>query len=381
MKPLLRWKLSLALLYLWVPWGKAAAQVDDVSIDDLIHEIASLHRDQPDEALLRNAALNGILQWLMGQEGNSDMHLLSRDDVLQQRAHARGERYGVGVGMLIVPEYGIRLMEIFDGTPAAAAGLKAGDVVVAVDTQNLQGRSTDAILHLLNDRHRKTLVLDVLGSDGSTRRMELEKSFYVAPAFSITYGDGYELLRIHHFGQGVAEDLENCLATIEPGDALVVDLRDTNEGLLNEAVATAGLLSGGHVVVGYLETPGGSRQQLRAPKSPPRTNALVFLVNSGTRGLAEMLVGALAMLDPDVVLVGTRTAGYASLPVYINVGENHMLKIAGAKLLFPDGTNWQGLGLIPDVEVLPYSKRNLLPPPALPPDLQVDTALRLVGTD
>ncbi len=371
--------LTLSLM-LALPLGSAFAQDAEVSVDAVVEDIAAAHADSPDPGLLRNAALEGLFHLLELQAGADGVRLLSSDDHRRLETRSRGERHGVGIGILVVPGYGIRILEVFDGTPAQAAGLRPGHVVVAVDGVSIQSKQPNEILALLNAEARSLLTLDLLDGDSVPWRVELVPTRYDAPPVSVTRGQGHLLVRIHHFGAGAAQMMERQLAEIEPDEALVIDLRDAGDGLLPEAAAAAAPFLGGQDLIGYQDTARVRGQAIPVPKTTPWTGAFAVLVNGGTRGVAELFVAAIQRVNQNMSLVGSPTAGVAALPVWIPVGKEHMLQLPGTRLTLADGTTWSRVGVVPDVVVEPFMGAQLIPPPAPPPDLQIDAALRLVRT-
>ena len=369
--------LTLSLM-LALPLGGAFAQDVEVSVDSVADDIAAAHVDRPDAGLLRRAALEGLVHLLELQGGADGVRLLSSDDHRRLEARARGERHGVGIGILVVPGYGIRILEVFDGTPAQAAGLRPGDVVVAVDGVSIQSKQPAEILALLNADARSLLTLDLLDGDSVPRRVKLVPTRYDAPPVSVNLGNGHRLVRVHHFGAGAAQLIQRQLEEIEPDEALVIDLRDAGDGLLHEAAAAAAPFLGGQVLIGYQDTAAVRGQAVPIPAAPAWHGAFAVLVNGGTRGIAELFVAAIQRVNQNMSLVGSPTAGVASLPTWVPVGRKHMLQLPGARLTLADGTTWSRVGVVPDVVVEPFMGAQLMPPPAPPPDLQIDAALQLV---
>lgn len=357
----------------------ARAAESSPSVDVLIEEVSSLHADGPEPAVLREAALEGVLSWLE-EEGGGEARLMDRQEFERYEAHARGERFGVGMRMLILPGYGIRVMEVFEGTPAARAGLAPGDVVVAVEGVPLRGRDAPGIRSMLEARAGRAVRFDVVSPEGVPERLRLEPESYYAPPVSVDPGDGYRLVRVHHFGEGGAGAMEEILRGTDPDTALVLDLRDTGEGLLSEAVEAAALFAGGRAILGFGRSAGGSTVALRPERRVHLWSAPVaVLVNGGTAGVAELFAGELQRGHPRAVLVGTPTAGRAHLPSHVPWGGDHVIRFVGHRLALHDRSTWEGSGLEPDVTVSPVVGTQVLPPPAPPPDLQVDAALKLVS--
>jgi len=373
MPTLLPWILPLfsALSY---------AQDELGSVDDLLESVASQHVENPAPDELRAAAVEGILLWLERHEGAEHLQVLSRQQYEQRMAHARGERFGVGIGVLLVPGYGIRILEVFDGTPAAQAGLMVGDVVVAVNGEAVESKPIIEVAHLLAAREREQLVLELVDHNGQPRSVTLAPEPYLAPPLSVSEGDGYRMIRLHHFGPGAADHLWEALADARPEQELVIDLRDVRDGLLEEAVASAAPFLRGESVACYVSDDTGEPVPVTTPEASPWERPLAVLVNGGTLGVAELFAAMIQRVNPSMSLVGTPTAGIDALPVWVEIGPDRLLQLAGTRLALADGTSWGRVGVVPDVVVDAADGSQLIPPPAPPADLQIDAALRMISS-
>ena len=372
MPTLLPWLLHLIT-------GLALAQDELGSVDDLLESVATQHMESPAPDELRAAAVEGLLLWLERHEGAEHLQLLSREQYEQRAAHARGERFGVGIGVLLVPGYGVRILEVFDDTPASRAGLAAGDVVVAVNGEAVESRPVVEVAHLLAARDREQLVLELVDHAGQPRSVSLEPQPYYAPPLSVSDGEGHRMIRLHHFGRGAAEQLWQALAEVPPGSELVIDLRDVRDGLLEEAVGSAAPFLTGESVACYRSDGGGKHEPYLVPDAPVWDKPLAVLVNGGTQGVGELFAAVIQRANPSMSLVGTPTAGIDALPAWVEIGPDRVLQLAGARMVLADGTSWGRVGVVPDVVVDAVNSPQPIPPPAPPADLQIDAALRMVS--
>ncbi len=360
--------------------GLSLAQEDLGSVDVLLERVAGSHVEQPSQDELRQAAVEGVLLWLERHEGAEHLQVLTREQHERRMAHARGERFGVGIGVLLVPGYGIRILEVFDGTPAARAGLGAGDVVVAVDGQPVEQRPLLEVASLLAADEGAALLLGIVDRQGQARNVQLLPEAYRAPPLSISDGDGHRIVRLHHFGPGAAERLQEALGDIPPAHELVIDLRDVRDGLLEEAVGAAAPFMDEEPVACLVGVRGEEPRAVELPSVQRWGRPLAILVNAGTLGVAELFAAMIQRVNPRLSLVGTPTAGVDALPSWVELGPDWMLQLAGTRLSLADGTSWGRVGVVPDVVVDAVNSPQLFPPPAPPPDLQIDAALQLVGS-
>jgi carboxyl-terminal processing protease len=373
----------MSALFTWILpllGGLVHAQDELGSVDDLLESVASHHVEGPAPEELRAAALDGLLLWLERHEGSEQLRVLTQAQYEQRMAYGRGERFGVGIGVLLVPGYGIRILEVFEATPAARAGLRAGEVVVAVNGEAVENRPIVEVAHLLAARDRQQLVLELVGLEGTPRSVTLNPEAYHAPPLSVSDGDGYRMIRLHHFGDGASEQLWQALRDVEPERDLVIDLRDVGDGLLDEAVAAAAPFLGDETTA-CLHTVGAEEQvPVAVPRAPRWDRSLAVLVNGGTVGVAELFAAMIQRVNPKLSVVGMPTAGVDALPTWVPLGSEHLLQLPGARLSLADGTSWGRVGVVPDVVVEAIDGPQHIPPPAPPVDLQIDAALRMVSS-
>lgn len=325
-----------------------------------------------DSDVLRLAALQGITAYLNDQMGAPTNGVLTAGQYAQIAAHQRGDRIGLGALYEVVGKQGLLLDHVFDGGPAARAGLVRGDMVVALNNHPFTGMSADEIFAIANiEAVLPAIALDVR-RDGGTKRFEIQRSTYRVPSVSIhpTTPNCIELL---FFGEDTAETLRALLGKMDPGEGLVIDLRDNQGGLLEEAVEAAGLFLSPGTVVAQQTTAEGTAS-LVASGSPAWDGQLIILLNERTTGIAEMFTAAL-WEHRGVHTVGTQTGGLAREASYYPLDAGLVLQLADTLLRAPSGRSWEGAGLMPDTWVEPVSNS----PSGRIPDVQLSTALGLLS--
>ncbi len=348
------------------------------SVDAVIDQVSGVHADGLEADTLRQVALEGVMDWLEQQDPSGAVRILGASDVERLRAEARGERFGVGLEVLLARGYGARVLEVFPGTPAEEAGIREGDVVVAADGVDVRASDPEVVRQTLDPASGRTLRLGVVSADGTLREAALTPRRYATPAVTESRGSDYRILRVHHFGQGAGQALQTSLGHVGEGEALVIDLRDTRDGRPEEAVAAAAPFLAGVPVAGVRVGPRQVRDALPVPPAARWTGRFVVLVNGGTEGVAELFAAAVQRAASGAVFVGTPTAGVDVLPAWVRLDRTRWVQVPAARLVLPDGSTWSHVGVVPDVWVQALPGPVLLPPPAPPPDLQVDAALRLV---
>ncbi|MFT5680662.1 MAG: carboxyl-terminal processing protease [Myxococcota bacterium] len=357
--------------------GVARADDGAEAVQDAVQLIQQQLPEQIDEALLYHAALVGITGYLNQQAGASIHDVLTEQEHGQIEAWLRGERDGIGAIYQIISGQGVLLEEVFTGGPAAAAGMNTGDLIVAIDDQPFTGLS-DAMIYELTSQAalRPQITLDVMRADQSMHRFEVLRGRYQIKAVSAAAEScAIDLL---FFSKGAAARLEELMKKIPDGSGLLLDLRDNQGGLLEEALAAASLFLEGGAVITYRRRSDGVDEALVATGNRRWSAPVVILTNERTSGTAEVFASALQD-HRAATLVGSTTTGRAAEPGYYPVGSGLVLQLADTNLRAPSGRSWAGTGLIPDVRVEPLQQRLSLSTPGVPPDIQRDTGIQLIA--
>lgn len=357
-------------------WSAQAAEPDVAQVVRAVEVIQAQLGGEVSEAELVAAALGGMAAQLDRRSGGSGNGVLHTDEYERLSAWMRGERHGIGVEFGVVSGQGLMLTDVFPGGPAAEAGLVVGDLVVAVDDHPFTGMANAGMLGVVRRADPGQVIMDVRRPGGKLRRITVEQGAYeVGPVHPAEEGLPY--VRLNFFGTGASEGLESALEALDPTDAVVLDLRDNDGGLLDEAVACAGLFLPPESVVLHEHAPDGVSTPRVAPGEQRWAGRVVLIVNRGTRGVAEAFVGALRD-HASATVVGTRTAGVIGLPSYHPLGGELVLRLTDHRMSSPTGHSWAGVGFAPDLLVEALELSLPAAPGGPPPDLQRETAIRLI---
>lgn len=262
-----------------------------------------------------------------------------------------GSIVGIGVWLESSSE-GLRITSVVDGTPAAGAGLRAGDLIVRVDEHPVAGLTVRQAARFLKGEVGETVGLVVeRGSDILEISLERQR-IDVTDLQSELLDEGVAYVRLLRFGRGVGEDLRAELQRLldEGATAAVLDLRSNPGGLAEEAVSVAGVFMEG--VVARLRERGKEERELRARDQPLGSFPLAVLVDGGTASASELVAGALQELGR-ATIVGTRTFGKGSVLMVSDVDDDSKIQYTTAFFYTPSGRAIEGDGIAPDVQVLP----------------------------
>ncbi len=263
--------------------------------------------------------------------------------------------YG-GVGSYIVERKGVTYFsEPYEGSPAAKAGVKAGDKIVKIDGDSVVGLASDKVSSKL--KGQQNTVVKLLLERPHVGNVELEvtrKKIQVptVPYYGVQRGDiGY--LTLNTFNERSAQEVKSALLELKKNPAvkrIVLDLRGNGGGLLESAVQIVGLfVPKGTVVV---ETRGRVKQNNKIYKTtqePVDTKIpLVVLIDGGSASSSEIVTGALQDLDRAVV-VGNRSYGKGLVQTSRPLPYDGLLHVTIAKYYIPSGRL---------IQAIDYSRRN-----------------------
>ncbi len=296
----------------------------------------------------------------LGDTGHSTF--LTPEQVKQVNQEEQGSFQGIGVE--VQEKNGqVVIVAPFDGSPAQKAGLRSGDVIVAVNGQDISS-VTDAVRLILGPAGT-TVKLTIQDASGTTRDVSIVRAVInlVAVSWHELPGTTIAHLRIASFDKGASTQLDSALAAIKSqgATAMVLDLRDNPGGLLDEAVGvTSRFLASGNVLL----TRDASGKVTPIPVEPgasATTLPMIVLVNEGTASAAEITAGALRDAGR-AKLVGETTFGTGTVLTQFSLSDGSALLLAIQEWLTPSGKTIWHTGLTPDqVVALPANVAPVFP--------------------
>jgi len=260
------------------------------------------------------------------------------------------------VGLQLTRQYWLRVVAARDGSPAARQGLQTGDYVRAIDGRSTRDMSVFEGSRLLRGQPGSKVALTIIrGNAVDPHEISLVREKPAGPVVTsrmIEQTIGY--LRIAAFTDGAADELRQQAGslTTSGAKALIIDIRRTAEGPLDNGIAAARIF----VKSGTLAIKSSrGKETAREPIAARPGDAVVdlpamLLVTTGTSGAAELFAAALDG-NNRAELIGERTLGRAGIQKLVKLPENRGLWLTHARYLTPEGAPIQGRGLEPDVQV------------------------------
>jgi carboxyl-terminal processing protease len=319
---------------------------------DVFERIRADYVENPDESQLIESAINGMLNSL-------DPHssYLSPKSFKDMQVQTSG-KFG-GLGIEVTMEDGIvKVVSPIDDTPAAKAGILSGDMITALDGEQVQGMTLNQAVEKMRGGINSPITLTI-ERKGVAKPFDVKlvrAEITIQSVRSREEGQvGY--VRITSFNEQTFDGLKGAIEKIQTDvgkdkvQGYVLDLRNNPGGLLDQAIAVSdAFLERGEIV----STRG------RHAEETQRYNAhsgdltggkpVIVLINGGSASASEIVAGALQD-HRRATMIGTRSFGKGSVQTIIPLGANGALRLTTARYYTPSGRSIQAKGIDPDIEV------------------------------
>ena len=357
----------LIVAVLMVSSGQGPARAGDayqVVIDVLRLVQQNFWREVSPQVLIRGA-IDGIMASLNDPYSNF-LPPVEHQQFMQQ---VTGAFAGIGVRLEITLD-GARITQVFRHSPAARAGLHAGDIILFVGTQDVRHLTLEQLSAQIRGEVGTEVTLSVYrGNVNTLRRVTVKRDNVVAPTAEWRMLEGQiGYIRMDFFGTSLADDITAAMADLENARGLVLDMRGNRGGLLQSMMQVAPFFvrRGPMAIIVYR---GGQRETVTSPGPGPRV-PLVVLVDERTASAAEILAGAIQDSQSGV-LVGAKTHGKGVAQSIYDLGATvGAIRLTVVGYLTPSGREINNQGLTPDLVVTPA------PPDLTPPLAGLLTAER-----
>ncbi len=303
-------------------------------------ELATFYVDSLDSDKAVETALNSMMAEL-----DPYTEYIPARDMDDFKSFATGE-YG-GVGSYIMERDGyVYFTEPYENSPAARAGIRSGDKVIAINGESMAGKSNDQVSNLLKGQPGTSLQLRVVrpycGADSVKEFTIVRESIKLN---SVTYhgmaADGVGYIKLESFNDNCGKEFRDALLDLKNNQklrSLIIDLRGNTGGLVDGAIQILGLfLPKGTEVLQTRGKDASSRKTYRTTATPIDTKLpLAVLIDGSSASASEIVAGALQDLDRAVVL-GSRSFGKGLVQVTRPLPYDGIIKLTTAKYYIPSG--------------------------------------------
>jgi carboxyl-terminal processing protease len=303
-----------------------------------------------DDRKLMQSAVRGLLLDL-------DPHstYFDKEDAEAFDEQASGAYEGIGVELLQQDDV-LKVVSPIDDTPAARAGLRAGDLIVAIDGKPIS--EVEAMEPLRGPAGSQVMLTIERGDEKPFDVTVTRETIRVTSVRSKMLEPGYAYVRISTFQADTGADFQTHLAQLQAQaggklKGMVLDLRSNPGGLLTAAVQVAdGLLDKGVIVTTRGRIAVSDARFEATPGDLMQGAPVVVLVDAGSASASEVLAGALRD-NGRARIVGSRTFGKGSVQTVLPLDNGDSVKLTTARYYTPSGKSIQATGIVPDVELAP----------------------------
>lgn len=346
----------------------APTQVFQATTDEELQELFKpfweswdlLHENFVDQPLDDMALMRGAISGMLAATGDKHTSYMNPEQFAQANAEMSGEEYtGIGAWVNTTGEY-IEVVSPMKNSPAEKAGLKAKDIVIAINGEDMTGTPGDLALQKILGPAGEPVTLTIRrGEEILEFTIVREKITVPAVEYEMLEGD-IAYIALNTFNELATDQVRAALKELlaQNPKGLIFDLRNNGGGFLVTAIEiTSEFVSKG--IVMYEEYGDGSRESYNAQPGGLATEIpLVVLINEGTASASEITAGAIQDYGRGT-LIGVTSYGKGSVQNWIPLRtEAGGVRITIARWLTPNGNQINEVGLTPDIEV-PYTQEDV----------------------
>ena len=324
--------------------------------------------------------MEGIYKGLMSSTNDKYTDYYSPKEFKDLMVTMEGDYGGIGATLSqdkVTKE--VSVVEVYEGSPAARAGLERGDIVISVDGHLGTDESLDDFVQRIRGEEGTSIEM-VYKRDDQEKTIEITREEVIVPSVSHRMLDdkiGY--IRISSFVNGTQKDFEDALADLQSQgmQGIVFDMRDNGGGMVDSVVAILDdILPAGTVV--YTMDKSGKREDYTSDDAKKIDIPVTVLVNENTASAAEIFTGAIRDFNYGTI-IGTNTFGKGIVQSTVPLSDGSAVKITVATYYTPSGECIHEKGIKPDIELeFSYADENPTEYDELK-DNQVQKAMEVLG--
>ncbi|OBW62982.1 MAG: peptidase S41 [Dehalococcoides mccartyi] len=298
-----------------------------------------------DQAALAEAAIKGMMDEL------NDPHsvYLNAEDYQASLEYDDGQYVGIGATVQI--EDGVITLIPYEGSPAALAGIQAGDILLEVDGQSVDGFSLADLSPLVRGEKGTLITLKVERSISAQPLLfNVTRDEILIPSVSSEMMGDIAYIRLSRFSERTDAELEQVLKNLGDAKGIVLDLRGNPGGLVSSVINVTSRFVSSGVVLTTVDNAGNSEEYKIVPKAVTTSLPMVVLVDQYSASGSEALSGALQDYGR-ATIVGKTTYGKGSVNRTFDVTGNTGIYLTIGRWYTPNGRMIEGQGITPDIEL------------------------------
>lgn len=303
-----------------------------------------------DESKLVDAAINGMMQYT-GDDYTIHMNE-DATEVLNERLEGTYE--GIGISITLNENNEIYIAEVFDESPAKIAGINVGDILVSINSESLEGMTTEEASKLIKNNKETKFIVGV-SRNGEILEFEVERKKLIVPAITSSIKEvmdkkiGY--IYLDTFSSTVDTQVETTLLSMESEgiDSLIIDVRNNTGGYLTSCTNIIELFLEKDKLMYTIKSKKDSIDY-KDTTDTKREYPIVVLINGASASASEILASSLKY-SYGATIVGTKSYGKGKVQTTGTLEDGTMIKYTSARWFMPNGECIDEKGLEPDVVV------------------------------
>ena len=284
-------------------------------------------------------------------ESLGDEHSIYLDKKMYQEMLMKTEGYFGGVGIVLgVKDKDLTVVAPIEDTPGFLAGIKPGDIIVAIDQINVKELSLEEAVNKIRGAQGSTVVLSIKRAEEIKDYILIRSNIEIKTVKGEILDNNVGYIRIAMFSEKTATELNKVYQELinKGATAFVLDLRSNPGGLLQASVAAANLFVPQGPVVSVVHKDGS--KEVYSSNLASINYPLAVLINGGSASAAEILAGAIKDTNAGT-LIGTKSYGKGSVQGVIPIGNAEAIKLTIAKYYTPSNVSIDGVGIEPNIIV------------------------------
>ena len=298
----------------------------------------------------RDKLIDGAVEGMISSVGDTFTSYSDTDSTSSFDETINGSYEGIGCTVATLEDGTISVIDMFEDSPSAKAGLKVGDIILKVDGESYEGKNSNDISDYIKNSGKSKVVLTVK-RDNEEKDISINLSKVEIPHVSgkVIEQDSKKIgyIKISLFASNSYKQFKNKLGELEKSniDDLIIDVRDNSGGYLSSVTDICNLFLDKGKVIYQLEDSKGKVKKKDTTKEK-RKYDIVVLINGGSASASEILASAIKeSYGGDIV--GTNSYGKGTVQQTKKLLDGSMIKYTTQKWLTPDGNSINGVGVTP----------------------------------
>lgn len=311
------------------------------------NHIINSYIDEVDKSKLIDAAISGMYNFL-----NDEYSIYMDNDMTESlNEQLEGTYDGIGIEMTMNNKGVIYVTQVFKNTPAEKAGLKPDDILVALDGESLEGKTTAEVASVIKKGTKSEFKL-TYKRDNIEKTVTVNKKHIYINSVKSEIFDNIGYINISTFSATTEEQVKKELDNFDKNISnLIIDLRNNTGGYLNAAYDVSKLFLKKGKVIYQLKDRNNKITKFTAKSGEYRHfNNIIVIINSSTASASEIL--ALALKESaNAKIVGTKSYGKGTVQETSKLKSGSMVKYTTAYWLSPEGNSINKTGITPDYKI------------------------------